>query len=348
LRNCADKGSEKNLSGFSTAGAGTIILWEKPDRLIESGDHTSEKEHFYRKFDNVRKHLGLTFLRFLEEGSVSISVNREEIVPINPFYVSETVHSTELQEEHLSIRNQQIIIQPYILPHESRLSADERKQLQVIRGWTEHQGIYLYRNKRLISDGTWLDLNFRKKESQRLCRISIDIPNTLDVEWQIDVKKASAKIPDAIRKRVRNICFSSLEKAIKTYTTRGAYIRRKGHKKEIVYLWLAKQKRGVKTYHINEKHPLYELISDYLTEESVIFRDYTRLLAEAIPVNLIVNDFSDPETVIETPLQHKVPALEKIFEDALHVLINAGVSESEAKKQLTAMEVFQKLNKNKS
>lgn len=348
LRKCADRSSEKNLSRFADAGAGTIVLWEKLDRLVESGDHASEKEHFYRKFDNVRKHLGLTFHRFLEDKSISISVNGEEIKPINPFYVSETVHSAELQEEHLSIRNQGIIIQPYVLPHESRLTTDERKELQIIKGWTEHQGIYLYRNKRLISDGSWLDLNFRKKESQRLCRISIDIPNTLDTEWQIDVKKASAKIPDAIRKRVRNICFTSLEKAIKTYTTRGAYIRRKGQKKEIVYLWLAKQKRGVKTYHINEKHPIYELISDYLSDESFIFRDYTRLLAEAIPVNLIVNDFSDPETVIETPLQHKASALEKIFEDALQVLVNAGVSENEAKKQLNAMEVFQKLNKNKA
>ncbi len=107
---------------------------------------------------------------------------------------------------------------------------DERKELQIIKGWTEHQGIYLYRNKRLIADGTWLDLNFRKKESQRLCRICIDIPNTLDTEWQIDVKKSSAKIPDVIRKRIKSICFSSIEKAIKIYTTRGAYIRRKGQK----------------------------------------------------------------------------------------------------------------------
>lgn len=344
LRNCADKNSEKNLAGFSSDSSGTIILWEKLDRLVESSELKSEKEHFYRKFDNVRKHLGITFHRFIECSEVSIFVLDEEVEAVNPFNVSVEVPSTELAEEQLSIRNQQIKIQPFVLPHESKLSHDERKQLQIIKGWTEHQGIYLYRNRRLIADGTWLDLNFRKKESQRLCRICIDIPNTLDTEWQIDVKKASAKIPDVIRKRIRSICFSSIEKAIKIYTTRGAYIRRKVQKKEIVYLWLAKQKHGIKTYHINEKHPLFELIAEFLSDDSEIFSDYMKLIAEAIPVNLIVNDFSDPETIIETPLQNKNSALGKIFESAFTVLVGAGITEAEAKKQLNAMEVFQKLN----
>ena len=344
LRSTADKNSEKNLADFSSDNSGTIILWEKLDRLVESGEVKSDKEHFYRKFDNVRKHLGITFHRFIEAGDISISVNTEDVEAFNPFNVSANVPSAELQEEQLSIRNQQIKIQPYVLPHESKLSQDERKQLHIIKGWTEHQGIYLYRNKRLIADGTWLDLNFRKKESQRLCRICIDIPNTLDTEWQIDVKKASAKIPDVIRKRIRAICFTSIEKAIKTYTTRGAYIRRKGEKKEIVYLWHAKQKHGIKTYYINEKHPLFELVAEYLHDEAHVFSDYMKLVAEAIPVNLIVNDFSDPETIIETPLQHKVSALEKIFESALEVLVSAGLSETDAKKQLNSMEVFQKLN----
>lgn len=65
LRNCVDKVSEKNLGEFSEGGSGTIVLWEKLDRLMESRELKSDKEHFYRKFDNVRKHLGLTFHRLL-------------------------------------------------------------------------------------------------------------------------------------------------------------------------------------------------------------------------------------------------------------------------------------------
>jgi hypothetical protein len=345
LRECADKKSEKILANINNESSGTIILWEKLDRLVESNELKSNKEHFYRKFDNVKKHLGLIFHRFIEDNEIIIKINNDKVESVNPFHISKEIPSAELQEEHLSINKHNITIQPFILPHESKISVNERRELEIIKGWTEHQGIYLYRNKRLISDGTWLDLNFRKKESQRLCRIRIDIPNTLDKEWQIDVKKASAKIPDVIRKRVKDICFTSIEKAIKVYSHRGAYIRRKGDKKEIVYLWLTRQKHGVKSYCINEKHPLFELIEDQLSDELNIFKDYMKLLAEAIPVNLIVNDFSDPATIIETPLQNKVSELTKIYEASVNVLVNSGLSELEAKKQLNTMDVFQQLNK---
>jgi len=346
LRDCKDENSEKNIGEFSFHGTGTIILWEKLDRLIESNELQTNKEHFYRKFENVRKHLGIIFHRFVEAGEISIFVNREEVKAVNPFVVSDYAPSKELQEEQLSINNQPIKIQPYILPHESRLSHDEKRQLELIKGWTAHQGIYLYRNKRLISDGTWLDLNFRKKDSQRLCRICIDIPNTLDKEWQIDVRKASAKIPDTIRQQMKRICFTSIEKAIKVYTHRGAYIRRKGQKKEIINLWKVKQKHGIKSYHINEKHPLFELIESFLADEATIFKDYMKLVAETIPVNIIVNDFADPEIQIESPLHNNNSVLIKIYNNALDVFINAGLSDEEAKNILNSMEIFQNLTHN--
>jgi len=343
LRECVDENSEKNLADLSSS-TGTIILWEKLDRLVESGEFKSEKEHFYRKFDNVRKHLGLIFHRFIEENEILIFVQKEKIEALNPFNISPTIPSTELQEEQLSINNQFIKIQPFILPHESKLSENERRQLHIIKGWTEHQGIYLYRNKRLIADGTWLDLNYRKKDSQRLCRICIDIPNTLDTEWQIDVKKASAKIPDVIREQIKNICFSSIEKAIKVYTHRGAYIRRVGEKKEIVYLWVAKQRLGKRYYEINKNHPVYQLINDYLSEEAYIFNDYIKLIGESLPISIIVNDFSDPAMTMKDFFEDSKAELEVIYQNTLTALINAGIPRDDAIKKINKIECFQYLN----
>jgi len=346
LLDCADKISEKNLSGFSFDGSSTIILWEKLDRLVESGELSSNKEHFYRKFDNVRKHLGITFHRFIEEDKISIAVLDTDIEPINPFNISNDVPSLELAEEQLSINKQHISIQPFILPHESKLSEKERKNLEIIKGWVEHQGIYLYRNKRLIADGTWLDLDFRKKESQRLCRIRIDIPNTLDTEWQIDVKKASAKIPDVIRKRIKNICFTSLDKAIKVYTQRGAYIKRKGEKKEIVYLWKAKQKHGKRFYEINKVHPIYQLIIEYLENDAYIFNDYIKLIGESLPINFIVNDFSDPSMTMKDFFENSKPELKEIYQNTIAALVSAGLSKKEAIEKVNKIECFQQLNIN--
>ena len=346
LRDCADKNSEKNISDFSSDGAGTIILWEKLDRLVEACELKSDKEHFYRKFDNVRKHLGITFHRFIEEDEISISVLDDSIKAINPFNISVEVPSSELPEEQLSINRQHISIQPFILPHESKLSEEERNHLEIIKGWTEHQGIYLYRNKRLIADGTWLDLDFRKKESQRLCRIRIDIPNTLDKEWQIDVKKASAKIPDVIRKRIKNICFASIERAIKVYTQRGAYIRRRGERKEIIYLWKAKQKHGKRYYEINKSHPIYQLIIEYLEDDAYIFNDYVKLIGESLPINFIVSDFSDPTMTMKDFFEGSKAELKAIYQNTITALINAGISEKDAIEKVNKIECFQQLNIN--
>jgi hypothetical protein len=344
LRSFADNISGKNLGDFSFDGLGTIVLWEKLDRLVESGELKSDKEHFYRKFDNVRRHLGITFHRFIEDKEISISVLDDEIDALNPFNVSESIPSTELAEEQFSINKQKIYIQPFILPHESKLSGSERNQLEMVKGWIEHQGIYLYRNRRLISDGTWLDLDFRKKESQRLCRIRVDIPNTLDKEWQIDVKKASAKIPDIIRKQVKHICFKSIEKAIKVYTHRGAYIRRKNEKREIVYLWKARQKKGKRYYEINTDHPIYQLIVEHLEKDAYIFNDYLKLIGESLPVNLIINEFSDPTTTMRDFFEDAKAELNTIYNNTVKALVDAGISEKDAIEKVNSIECFQQLN----
>lgn len=343
LREFVDKKSEKNLSEFSSMGTGTIILWEKLDRLVESDEVKSDKEHFYRKFNNVRKHLGLTFHRFIEDGKISIIVLSEKIEAINPFNISTEIPSLELPEEQLSINDHYVIIQPFILPHESKLSENEKSRLEIIKGWTEHQGIYLYRNNRLIADGTWLDFDFRKKESQRLCRIRIDIPNTLDKEWQIDVKKASAKIPDIIRKPIKNICFAAIEKAIKVYTHRGAYIRRKGEKKEIVYLWKVKQKQRKRYYEINKVHPIYQLVVEYLQDDAYIFNDYIKLIGESLPISYIINDFSDPAITMKDFFEGDKSDLNAIYQNTVSALISAGLSQDDAVEKVNKIECFQQL-----
>jgi hypothetical protein len=346
LRNCADKNSDKNIGHIATGDTGTIVLWEKLDRLVEfeSDEEGERKEHFYRKFGNVRKHLGIVFHRFIEDGQISVSVLGDRVDPISPFNISPDFPSVELAEEQLSIDRQDITIQPYILPHESKLSKDERQKLEIIRGWTEHQGIYLYRNKRLIADGSWLDLDFRKKESQRLCRVRIDIPNTLDKEWQIDIKKESAKIPDVLRWRIKNICFSAIEKAIKVYTHRGAYIRRLGEKKELVYLWKIRQKQGKRYYEINQDHPIYQLIAEHLADNAYIFKDYIRLIGESLPVSAIVNDFSDPAITLRGFFEGSGAELKQIFQNTVSALVEAGIPEKEALEKVLALECFQQLN----
>src|SRR5262249_56049932 len=76
-------------------------------------------------------------------------------------------------------------------------------------GWNAQQGFYVYRQRRLLSAGGWLGLGgtrtWTREESSRLARIRIDIPNTADRDWRIDIRKAIARPPDAVRKRLQDI-----------------------------------------------------------------------------------------------------------------------------------------------
>ena len=91
------------------------------------------------------------------------------------------------------------------MPHRSKLTDAEFELAGGPGGWNERQGFYIYRNERLIVPGDWLGLEsakgqlIRKEQFTKLARIMIDIPNSLDNDWKIDVKKSVARPPHQIK-----------------------------------------------------------------------------------------------------------------------------------------------------
>ena len=338
-RKCLDDYSSRKLGELEN-NTGTVVLWEKLDRLAETGNPETDKVDFYRKFENVKKYLSLVFHRFLEDGSLSIWINSEQISPTNPFVISEDNPSQELPENFFMINGSQISVQPYILPHEARLSKAEQKKYDIIRGWIEHQGIYLYRNNRLIIDGSWMDLKFKQRESQRLVRICVNITNKHDKEWQIDVRKASAKIPDTIRKNMSRICTDAIARGIKVYTHRGAYVRRKGEKKEIIYTWICRSRKGEKYYRINPAHPLFILLSDILGENSQLFTSYIKAIENTIPVGMILNDSYDENVSLNQSLDKEPEQIRKIYEELIRGMRDLGIDIEQAKEILKTTDLF--------
>jgi hypothetical protein len=120
-KDCLDDYSCRKL-GILENNTGTVILWEKLDRLAETGSTDTDRQNFHRKFENVKNYISLVFHRFLENDLLSICVNGELILPTNPFVVSKDKPSQELQESFFIINNSQITVRPYLLPHETKLS----------------------------------------------------------------------------------------------------------------------------------------------------------------------------------------------------------------------------------
>jgi hypothetical protein len=338
--------SKKNVNEKFNKNTGTIILWENLDKILEEIKTGTDRDHFYRKIENVKVHIGLVFHKLIEQEKLIIYINGSKIKPINPFTISEKIDSLELQEEILTIKKHPIIIQPYILPHESKYSESNNINRDLIKGFNAHQGIYIYRNDRLIIDGGWLDLDIKEKESQRLCRVSISIDNSLDKEWQIEVQKSKAKIPDIIRKEIKLICQKSIERAVKVYSFRGAYLKRTKSNTNLEFTWMTKSKNGKKEYELNKNHFLYNKIKNILDDNSELFVKYISMIEQSIPIGMIVNDFSDHNLLIKDLNSETIKETNTIYESLLEGFMKDGMNKEEAIIQLEKFDLFQNKNRN--
>lgn len=107
------------------------------------------------------------------------------------------------------------------MPHQSDLSDEDFEKLGGVDELRSGQGFYIYRNKRLIIYGTWFRLSSStvSPELLKYGRIKVDIPNTLDEMWDIDIKKQNATIPKQIlnnlKKAVSDVCTRSKDKTSK-------------------------------------------------------------------------------------------------------------------------------------
>jgi DNA mismatch repair enzyme (predicted ATPase) len=183
------------LSRLFSQKSGTYVFWSEFDRIKEGAGDISVT--FNKLLDDMVNHLSLVFHRFIEEG-LRIDLNGYEINARDPFLTHHRATQRK-RESSFYIKDEKITLKPYILPHISKLSQEDIVSLGGKDRITNDQGFYVYRNKRLIIWGTWFRLE-RKDELNKLARVMVDIPNSLDSLWAIDIKKSSAMLPDIIRK----------------------------------------------------------------------------------------------------------------------------------------------------
>jgi hypothetical protein len=203
--------------------SGTIVFWQKLDRLDISDESGMGEKKLNSLINEARKHIELTFHRFLEvsrgKKSLRIAINGDFLEAFNPFNPS-NLATRELPEQKIKLDDEDITIQPYVLPHYNKVSREEYDKYAGDAGYHQNQGFYVYRNRRLIIKSTWFRL-MPKEELTKLIRVKIDIPNTLDHRWKIDVKKANASPPEVIRNQLKQIIYQIRDEGKKVYRQRG-------------------------------------------------------------------------------------------------------------------------------
>jgi Histidine kinase-, DNA gyrase B-, and HSP90-like ATPase len=333
----ATKLDERHLSGSS----GTVVLWQQLDRLLGRADTSRlvQENHFYRVADRVGEHLRLTFHRLMRgPGRVQLSVNGRALQPWDPF--GEELPATQvIGDEHLTYRGHRLRVRSFVLPHSSRLGQDEHDALAGPRGWNSQQGFYVYRNRRLIIAGDWLGLGFRRDEVTRLARIQLDLPNTLDEDWQLDVRKSVARPPAALADQLRRIAEATRTASVNVFRHRGRVLERQAPG-GLSFAWQQMVDKDRVSYRINREHPLVRNLAERGADAGQV-ETLLRVLEETVPVPLILLEQADGRNRQTAPFEGAAPdAVRDVAADFVRTLRRTGLSDPDIRIRLQRTEPF--------
>ena len=178
------------------AQQGTLIVWELMDMFIASDDteDVTGRDHFLSTANEIAKHISMVFHRFMKNPQkINFWLNDSQLLPWDPFLQDQSA-SQIVAHEHLP-SSPNVEVTAFVLPHVSKITPEIHSKGAGQRGWNAHQGLYIYRNRRMIVDGSWLDLPFKQEEHYKLARIMVDLPNSSDQIWKLDAKKSTVFIP---------------------------------------------------------------------------------------------------------------------------------------------------------
>ncbi len=273
--------------------SGTLVQWRNLDRLCDGKLQKNERDIFLKKIELVEKHLSLVFHRFLagevKQKKLDIFVNGHKIEPFDPFCLNNKA-TQHLQEEIVNIKGHRIMIQPYILPHHSKLSPKEYDYYRDRSEFVNNSGGYIYRNSRLMVWGNWFRLA-PKAEKTKLARFRIDFPNALDEEWTIDIKKSRADPPPQVTSRLRQIITKITDQSTRVIIGK---VKNRLSENVIEPFWVRYSAHGGTLYVINRDHSILKAVEKLIGIES-----QKRLLwlidiiEKSLPVEAIYADYSE-------------------------------------------------------
>lgn len=281
--------------------SGTLVLWQKLDRLCEGESTSVRQDMLYEKMEATEKHLALVFHRYLSgelrSRKLEIHINGHPVEPFDPFCLSNKATQL-LQEAIVRIDGQEIKIQPYILPHHSKLTPKEHDYYQSRSEFVSNQGVYVYRNNRLMVWGNWFRL-VPKGEATKLARVRIDFPNALDEHWTIDIKKSRAYPPYQVKETLRQIINRIVEQSTRVHSGRGKRL----FDEATDPFWLKHADRDGIRYTLNRDHPVLNAFRQILEgDEQRLFQEVLSVIEDSIPVEAIYSDYSmAPKSFDEPP-----------------------------------------------
>ena len=192
---------------------GTAIVWSELRNDILGINLLKDKKRphgvFYEVGTKVTEYTSMCFHNFLDK--TNIYFNDKLIQKKDPF--KNIIGLKKYPEEKIEINNSKIIIGGVLFPKEDDMDNDDLyNELGLLDGWHASQGIYIYRENRLIKWGGWCDLTkngrdrWRSEEKFKRCRVYLKYESDLDSEFRPNVQKTKSIIPHYLRHKIAEYC----------------------------------------------------------------------------------------------------------------------------------------------
>ncbi|WP_429347205.1 ATP-binding protein [Paraburkholderia sp. Clong3] len=338
-------GSEALIEPLAAQSSGTLVLWECMDRVVSPG---FTMKNFFDLINEVEQQLAMIFHRFLDGESprLILRINERAIRPWDPFMMYHPAKSWTSPVATYPAEGGAIRIATHVLPHKDRLSPEEYKRAEGPSGWTAQQGFYVYRNERLLVAGGWLGLGqgraWNKEESYRLARIRLDIPNTADALWRIDIRKSVARPPAALRPWLTQFAEDARRRARHVFAFRAKPATRSTGDGVVEQAWRVERLASGMRYRIDESHSAIQALLEAAGPLAPLARATFRVIEETVPVQRIWLDTAEnnetPKTQFaDEPPSNVIEVLRVLFEDMIH---RKGMSPESARHILGNMEPF--------
>lgn len=180
---------------------GTVIVWSELDKIKPSKNGVDATVS--TMFNHLKQHLGLHFHRFIEDGRLTIylekaeerrpgSIKADTVLPLNPFDYEASGDSDFPETFRLELgAGHHLDLEAHIWPPKSSSPNYKLGGKAAAR-----QGFYFYRNDRLIQAGGWNETMATESEPHlSLARVRIDLPKSLDEMFGLSVQKSSIQTP---------------------------------------------------------------------------------------------------------------------------------------------------------
>lgn len=199
---------------------GTQIIWQKLTCCQNDSHALNYDAQIASLLTTADKHIGLHFHKFMKgPEKLNFYINNKPIESTDPFMTLSSGYQ-EGRSEKFRCKGGYIEIKTHVLPSFNRMGKSEISALGGAAEIAQKQGLYIYRNKRLINAGGWLNLS-KHHQLSALARVEINIPSSLDDEWATDVKKATLQLPPRVKRDLKKYLSDPIVRSRKVHTARG-------------------------------------------------------------------------------------------------------------------------------